>query len=62
MHHFEISRGLKGSGFYWRLRCLDNRKIVADGSEAYSTKSNCRRAVRRLQAKGFGPHVKIVNV
>jgi uncharacterized protein YegP (UPF0339 family) len=61
MHQYEISRGLNGTGFYWRLRCLNNRNIVADGSEPYSTKSNARRAVRRLQAKGFGAHAPIVN-
>jgi uncharacterized protein YegP (UPF0339 family) len=37
-------------GFYWRARDK-NGKIVADGAEAYSTRSNARRAARRI---GFG--------
>lgn len=34
-------------GFYWRARDK-NGKIVADGSQAYSTRSNARRAARRI--------------
>lgn len=41
----EVFAGL--GGFYWRARDR-NRKIVADGSEAYSTRSNARRAARRI--------------
>lgn len=34
--------------WYWRF-ISPNGKIVADGSEAYSTRSNAIRAVRRLR-------------
>ena len=35
------------AGFYWRARDK-NGKIVADGSEPYSTRSNARRAARKI--------------
>jgi uncharacterized protein YegP (UPF0339 family) len=43
----------------WRARAK-NHKIVADGSESYSTKSSVRRAVRRI-ATGvlFGSIVEV---
>lgn len=59
-HKFEIFAGR--AGHYWRLIAKANKKIVADGSEGYATRSNTRRAVRRLQACGFGAGCEIVNV
>jgi uncharacterized protein YegP (UPF0339 family) len=35
------------TGYYWRARDR-NGHIVADGSEAYSTRSNARRAARSI--------------
>jgi uncharacterized protein YegP (UPF0339 family) len=35
-------------GWYWRLRARNGR-IVADGAEAYATRSGVRRACWRLQ-------------
>lgn len=43
----ELYQGESGKWF-WRLRCMANRKIVADGSQGYSDVSGVRRAVRRL--------------
>lgn len=45
-HRIEVFEG-KG-GWYWRARHLRTHNIVAGGSEAYSTKSNARRAARRI--------------
>ena len=42
---FEIYHA--ADGFRWRLTS-GNGAIVADSGEAYSTKSNCKRAVRKL--------------
>jgi len=36
-------------GWRWRLKA-SNGRIVADGGEAYRTKANARRAVKRLLA------------
>ena len=33
--------------FFWRLQSANGR-ILADGSEAYSSKANARRAVKKL--------------
>lgn len=49
-HEIEVFPG--SGGFYWRARYVGKgvtaNKIVADGSEAYSTASNARRAARRI--------------
>jgi hypothetical protein len=49
-HRIEVFEG--ANGWYWRARYVGpgpmTMKIVADGSEAYSTKSNARRAARRV--------------
>lgn len=45
-HQIEVFEGR--GGFYWRARHIRTCKIVADGSEAYSTASNARRAARRI--------------
>lgn len=42
---FQSENGL----WYWRLRAR-NKNIVATGGEGYATKSNAKRAVKRLQA------------
>lgn len=34
--------------WYWRLTA-GNGEIVCDGSEAYSSRSNCRRAAKRVK-------------
>lgn len=39
--------------WYWRLKSSRNGKIVADGSEAYTTKSSVVRAVKRLKTINF---------
>lgn len=38
--------------WYWRL-LASNKKIVADGSEGYSSKSNLLRAVKKLKCMNF---------
>lgn len=45
--HIVIFKGLTGH-WYWRL-CARNGKVVADGSEGYASKSNARRAARRVE-------------
>lgn len=45
-HEIEVFAGL--NGWYWRARHLATQNIVADGSQPYSTKSNARRAARRI--------------
>lgn len=42
----EVYPGARG-GFFWRARDK-NGHIVADGAEAYSTRSNARRAARAI--------------
>lgn len=37
-----------GGGWYFRLTNTRNKKVVADGSEAYNTRGNALRAVHRL--------------
>jgi hypothetical protein len=57
-HRIEVFSGR--NGFYWRARHLKTSKIVADGSEPYSTKSNARRAARRIgRVLIFAPVVDI---
>jgi hypothetical protein len=46
-HRIEVFEGQRG-GFFWRARHISTSKIVADGSEPYSTRSNARRAARRI--------------
>lgn len=48
------------SGWYWRLRAKNGR-IVADGAEDYSTRSNVRRAIKRHQS-ALGLSLPIVEV
>jgi uncharacterized protein YegP (UPF0339 family) len=49
MYKFEVYESESQPGqWYWRLRCLDNGKIVADSAEAYASKWNAKRAVRKL--------------
>lgn len=38
--------------WYWRL-LASNKRIIADGSEGYASKSNLLRAVRRNKALNF---------
>jgi uncharacterized protein YegP (UPF0339 family) len=45
-HRIEVFEG--ANGWYWRARHLATSHIICDGSEAYSTKSNARRAARRV--------------
>jgi uncharacterized protein YegP (UPF0339 family) len=45
-HRIEVFEGR--NGFYWRARHLKTDKIIADGSEGYSTRSNARRAAKRI--------------
>jgi uncharacterized protein YegP (UPF0339 family) len=53
----EVYAGARG--FFWRLRDK-NSKIVADGSEPYSTRSNARRAARSVgRAMVFAPVVDL---
>lgn len=46
-HSIQIYRGKKG-GWYIRI-IARNGKIVADGGEAYASKSNAKRAATRLK-------------
>jgi uncharacterized protein YegP (UPF0339 family) len=45
---FEIYEG-RNKKWFWRL-VAENSKIIADGSQGYSTSQNARRAVTRLKA------------
>lgn len=45
MYNFEIYEA--GDGWRWRLKAT-NGEIVADSAEAYASKWNAKRAVRRL--------------
>jgi hypothetical protein len=47
--------------WYWRLRTR-NGKTIADGSEGYSSRSNVRRAVKRLLMIMGKPDIEIVEV
>jgi hypothetical protein len=62
-HEIEVFEGRRG-GFYWRARFTGKgpltNKIIADGSEPYSTRSNARRAARRIgRALAFAPVVNV---
>lgn len=46
-HKIEVFPG-KNDEWYWRARHHRTSKIVADGSQGYSTASNARRAARRI--------------
>ncbi len=35
-------------GHRWRLVCVANKKIIADGAEAYYNRRTCLRAANRL--------------
>lgn len=39
--------------WYWRLKSVRNGKIIADGGEGYSSKSNALRAAGRLKTIDF---------
>jgi hypothetical protein len=57
-HKIEVFAGNKG--FYWRARHVNTNKIVADGSEPYSTRSNARRAAKRIgRSLMFAPVVNL---
>lgn len=61
-HRIEVIEGR--GGFYWRARFIGKgpmgNKIIADGSEPYSTRSNARRAARRIgRALMFAPVVDV---
>lgn len=59
-HRIEVYEGLHG--WFWRARHIASSKIIADGSEAYSTKSNATRAARRIgRALMFAPVVNITH-
>ncbi|HUF02839.1 MAG TPA: YegP family protein [Aridibacter sp.] len=45
---FEIYPGRTGE-WYWRL-VAPNGRIIADGSQGYASKSNCRRALNKVLA------------
>ena len=51
-HRIEVYPASMGEGWYWRARFIGkgpmHNRIVADGSEAYSSKSNAKRAARRI--------------
>lgn len=50
-HAIEVFEG-RGGGFYWRARFVGKgpmtKKIIADGSQSYSTRSGAGRAARRV--------------
>lgn len=48
----EAAQGKDGQ-WYIRIRNKRNRKIVADGGEAYSSKSNAKRAMRNNWRDGY---------
>ena len=57
-HKIEVFEGR--GGFYWRARHTKTGKIVADGSEPYSNKSNARRAAKRIgRALIFAPVINV---
>jgi hypothetical protein len=58
-HQIEVFEGKRG-GHYWRARHIATQRIVADGSEPYSTASNARRAARRIgRSLIFAPVVTV---
>jgi hypothetical protein len=62
-HKIEVFPGKRG-GFYWRARFVGkgpmSNKIIADGSQPYSNRSNARRAARRIgRVLAFAPIVNI---
>jgi uncharacterized protein YegP (UPF0339 family) len=42
----EVYKG-KRAGWYWRLKA-SNGRVIADGAEAYATRSNVNRAALRI--------------
>lgn len=57
----EITSDVAIWGWYWHLRSRNNR-ITAIGGEAYSSKSNVRRAIRRHEASmayGLSPAIRL---
>lgn len=46
--------------WYWRYRSK-NRKITADGSEGYASKSNAKRAARRAGVALAFAKIKVIN-
>lgn len=57
-HKIQIYKGKKG-GWYIRV-VARNGKIVADGGEAYSTRSNAIRAGKRLTANIAAATIEIL--
>lgn len=57
-YKLEIYKGKKG-GWYLRI-VARNKKIVMDGGEAYTTKSNARRAAARFAYAFAADNVHIV--
>lgn len=57
-HKLQIYKGKKG-GWYIRI-VARNGKIVADGGEAYSTRSNAIRAGKRLTANIAAATIEIL--
>lgn len=58
-HRIEVFEGNRG-GFFWRARHISTSKIVADGSQPYSTRSNARRAARRIgRMLAFAPVINL---
>jgi uncharacterized protein YegP (UPF0339 family) len=45
-HQVEIYSDRRGE-WRWSLRNINNRKVMADGGEGYSTESNARKGARR---------------
>lgn len=45
--------------YYWHLKAR-NGNIIADGGQGYSSKSNCRRALKRLHTL-LGPSLPIID-
>lgn len=54
---FEVYKA--ADGWRWRLRAK-NSKIVADSGEAYSSKSNCVRAARRMINSMYEARIDVV--
>lgn len=53
----------KGKRKGWYLRIIArNGKVVMDGGEAYSSKSNAQRAAERFAAAFAADHVKIITL
>jgi uncharacterized protein YegP (UPF0339 family) len=47
--YFEVHQSAGNEQWYWRLRAKNGR-IIADGAEGYTRRSDCCRAVHRVIA------------